>query len=170
MATHKNSAQVLKGLLDAMVLMALSRRDNYGFAIYQEITARMGNDADLFKESSLYPLLHRLEAKGFVDYYWKPGDRGTNRKYYKITEAGKAHLNERVDDWLKVIRVDVDARQHVFSFLRLKKQKTRSPYKRPGLHGFIHPAFTVILRGFAFSALGSVNRSTPFSSFASIFS
>lgn len=88
-----------------MVLLTLAKSDNYGFAIYQEITEQMKEDADLFRESSLYPLLHRLEAKGFVDYYWKPGDRGTDRKYYRITESGKAHLKERTEDWQKVARV-----------------------------------------------------------------
>jgi len=105
MATYQNSAQVLKGLLDATVLLTLSKKDNYGFAIYQEITKQMQGDADLFRESTLYPLLHRLESKGFVDHYWKPGDRGTDRKYYRITKSGKTHLKERVEDWHKVVRV-----------------------------------------------------------------
>ena len=105
MAIYQNSSQVLKGLLDAMVLFTLSKGDNYGFAIYLEITGQMEEDADLFRESSLYPLLHRLEAKGFADHFWKPGDRGTDRKYYRITESGKAHLDKRVEDWQKVVRV-----------------------------------------------------------------
>jgi PadR family transcriptional regulator PadR len=105
MATKSNNAQVLKGLLDALVLQALSQGDSYGFEIYQTITEQMQDDAGLFRESTLYPLLHRLEAKGFVEPYWKPGNRGTDRKYYRITKSGKAQLKERVEDWLQVVRV-----------------------------------------------------------------
>lgn len=105
MGTHQDSAQVLKGLLDALVLQALSNSDSYGFAIYQAITEQMQGDGDLFRESTLYPLLHRLEAKGFVEPYWKPGKRGTDRKYYRITKSGKDHLKERIEDWLKVARI-----------------------------------------------------------------
>ena len=105
MATKSNNAQVLKGLLDALVLQALSQGDSYGFEIYQTITEQMQDDAGLFRESTLYPLLHRLEAKGFVEPYWKPGNRGTDRKYYRITKSGKPQLKERVEDWLQVVRV-----------------------------------------------------------------
>ena len=105
MDANQNGAQVLKGLLDALVLQALTKDDSYGFSIYQEITGRMQEDSPLFRESTLYPLLHRLEAKGFVEPYWKPGNRGTDRKYYRITKSGKDHLKDRIEDWLKVARI-----------------------------------------------------------------
>ncbi|MCP4078669.1 MAG: PadR family transcriptional regulator [Planctomycetaceae bacterium] len=105
MANKQNNSQVLKGLLDALVLEVLSSKDSYGFEIYQTITERMQEDAGLFRESTLYPLLHRMEKKGLVAPYWKPGDRGTDRKYYKITKTGEEQLNERVENWLKVVRV-----------------------------------------------------------------
>lgn len=105
MATQSDSSQVLKGLLDALVLQALSERDSYGFEIHQTITQRLEDQAALFRESTLYPLLHRLEAKGCVEPYWKPGNRGTDRKYYRITQAGRDYLKERVADWLKVSRI-----------------------------------------------------------------
>ena len=105
MDRHHSGAQVLKGLLDALVLQALSTADSYGFAIHQAITERMQEDGDLFRESALYPLLHRLEARGFVEPYWKPGNRGTDRKYYRITKSGTDHLKERIEDWLKVARI-----------------------------------------------------------------
>jgi len=105
MGSNQNGAQVLKGLLDALVLHVLSKGDSYGFAIYQAVTERMQEDGELFRESSLYPLLHRLEAKGFVQAYWKPGNRGTDRKYYRISKSGEDHLSQRIEDWLKVARI-----------------------------------------------------------------
>jgi PadR family transcriptional regulator, regulatory protein PadR len=105
MAEPRNDAQILKGLLDALVLQVLADSDSYGFAIFQTVTARLKEDAPLFREATLYPLLYRLEAKGFVDVYWMPGDRGTDRKYYRITKEGKRHLKERIQDWGRVARI-----------------------------------------------------------------
>jgi PadR family transcriptional regulator, regulatory protein PadR len=105
MTDSRHDAQVLKGLLDALVLHVLAEGDSYGFAIYQAVTSRMKEDAGLFREATLYPLLHRLEDKGFVEPYWLPGERGTDRKYYRITREGRRHLSERIEDWSKVARI-----------------------------------------------------------------
>jgi PadR family transcriptional regulator PadR len=105
MADANSSAQVLKGLLDAIVLTVLTEEDNYGFGIIQEVSARLGQDREVLREATLYPLLHRMEGKGLVDAYWRPGERGTDRKYYRITAAGRKHLEARLDDWRQVARV-----------------------------------------------------------------
>jgi PadR family transcriptional regulator PadR len=105
MRRASDGAQLLKGLLDALVLQVLSERDSYGFEIHQTITEQLKEDGDVFREATLYPLLHRLEAREFVEPYWRPGDRGTDRKYYRITRSGSEHLEERIEDWLQVTRV-----------------------------------------------------------------
>lgn len=105
MANRSTAPQVIKGLFDALVLRLLAQRDSYGFEIYHSITEQIGEDGALFRESTLYPLLHRLEEKGFIEPYWKPGERGTDRKYYRITKAGRQQLAARVEDWTTVARV-----------------------------------------------------------------
>ncbi len=81
-------AQMKKGLLDACVLHILTEGDTYGYKLTQEITGLM--DAS---ESSLYPVLRRLEAQGFLETY-SAEHSGRLRRYYKITETGVRRLIE----------------------------------------------------------------------------
>lgn len=96
--------QVLKGLLDTLVLRTLADSDNYGFGILQSVSAQVRDQAVL-RDATLYPLLHRLEAKEYVESYFQPGLRGTPRKYYRITKRGRAHLDERIGEWRKVAAI-----------------------------------------------------------------
>lgn len=105
MSQADNNAQVLKGLLDALVLDFLRTKDSYGLEILQSVHEALGEERGLLKEKSLYPLLHRLENNELLEAYWKPGSRGTDRKYYRITKAGRQFLDQRVADWHKVVGV-----------------------------------------------------------------
>lgn len=97
-----DNEQILKGLLDTLVLDALCAGPNYGFGILQNLRERMGEDAAIFKESTLYPLLHRLEKRELLTSFRQPGQRGTPRKYYQITALGKTYLASRVEEWRRV--------------------------------------------------------------------
>ncbi|MBT3299930.1 MAG: PadR family transcriptional regulator [Candidatus Marinimicrobia bacterium] len=99
----QNDTQVLKGFLDTLILKVLSEDDNYGYAIFQKINVILENGPLVLKESSMYPILHRLESKMYLESFWMPGNRGTDRKYYCITELGNALLEKRIIDW-KAIR------------------------------------------------------------------
>jgi PadR family transcriptional regulator PadR len=103
-AGSKADGQVLKGLLDTLVLGVLSEGDSYGFAILQQIEQRL-EDALVLKEATLYPLLHRLEEKALLECYWRPGDRGTDRKYYRITDSGRDFLAARIAEWERVASI-----------------------------------------------------------------
>ena len=103
--TEQGGAQVIKGLLDALVLRVLGEGDNYGFGIIQSVNEWLGDDGAVLKEATLYPLLHRLEARELVETYWKPGQRGTDRKYYRITPQGRSYLKQRLADWRQVARI-----------------------------------------------------------------
>lgn len=93
---------MLKGLLDTLVLDVLCRGDDYGFGILQKIGGYLEDGHGVFKEQTIYPLLHRLEANGYVESYHRPGNRGTPRKYYRITEPGRARLAERTSQWRQI--------------------------------------------------------------------
>ena len=101
MAKNDND-QILKGLLDTLVLNVLRSEANYGFGIKEALRDQLGNDAEVVKEATLYPLLHRLERKELVFSYRQPGDRGTPRKYYKITQAGMEYLAQQTEAWRQV--------------------------------------------------------------------
>ena len=97
-----NDSQVLKGLLDTLVLDVLRTADNYGFGILQKIGEHLDGEDGVLKEQTIYPLLHRLESKGYVESYHQPGKRGTPRKYYRITDTGRARLAERISQWRRI--------------------------------------------------------------------
>ncbi|NLK86170.1 MAG: PadR family transcriptional regulator [Clostridiaceae bacterium] len=77
-----------KGLLDACVLHVLTEGDTYGYRLTQEIMELMDTS-----ESSLYPVLRRLEAQGCLETY-STEHSGRLRRYYKITETGVKRLIE----------------------------------------------------------------------------
>ncbi|MCP1727403.1 PadR family transcriptional regulator PadR [Natronospira proteinivora] len=99
---NASDGQILKGLLDTLVLDVLSNEPDYGFGIRQQLQLRLGEDAGLVKEATLYPLLHRLEARGLLDSYREPGSRGSPRKYYRLTTDGEAFLAGRIVEWRRI--------------------------------------------------------------------
>lgn len=92
-------AQIKKGLLDACVLKLLARSTSYGYAI----TAEMQQVLEV-SESSLYPVLRRLEQSGCLATFQRPHN-GRMRKYYSITPDGKRKLVEIKDEWGEVLQV-----------------------------------------------------------------
>ncbi|NBG88427.1 PadR family transcriptional regulator [Isachenkonia alkalipeptolytica] len=91
-----------KGLIGGstvlLLLSLLKEQDRYGYEIIKELELRSEN-AFQFKEGTLYPVLHRLEAKGYVKSYQAKGDTGKNRKYYKITKSGLEELEVETEAW-----------------------------------------------------------------------
>ena len=93
------NAQLKKGLLDVCVLSVLSRGESYGYKILKDL----GEYIDL-SESTLYPILRRLELSGCVTVHSVEHD-GRLRKMYTITGAGKRQILEFLDDWKEVERI-----------------------------------------------------------------
>ncbi|CDE30972.1 MAG: PadR family transcriptional regulator [Ruminococcus sp.] len=92
-------------LLDAMVLALVQKEDTYGYKITREIQAVIS-----ISESTLYPVLRRLQKEQFLVTY----DRaylGRNRRYYQITEAGRQALSQYRTDWNQY-------KQQIDSFLK----------------------------------------------------
>ncbi len=85
--------QIGSALLDACVLAVVDSRDVYGY----ELTAQMKNVIDV-SESTLYPVLRRLQKEEYVLTYDSPIN-GRNRRYYTITAAGKQQLDIYRADW-----------------------------------------------------------------------
>ncbi len=105
MVRRGSNAQIIKGLLDTLVLRVLARGEDYGFGIVREVNSLIGRDRELLLAATIYPLLHRLESKGLLESYWRAGERGTDRKYYRITEEGRGYLRERIEDWREVAKI-----------------------------------------------------------------
>jgi transcriptional regulator len=87
-----------KGSADMLVLGVLDERERHGYEIARIIEARSGGDL-VFHAATLYPTLHRLEARGFVIGRWRhdPGER--RRRFYRITAAGRRALAAERASW-----------------------------------------------------------------------
>jgi len=85
--------QVGAALLDACVLAILSREDAYGYVLTQNVKEILN-----VSESTLYPVLRRLQKENFLTTYDMPFD-GRNRRYYQITDTGKEKLSEYLGQW-----------------------------------------------------------------------
>lgn len=88
---------LIQGSLNMLILRLLEEKDMYGYEMIDTLRCR-SNDVFELKAGSLYPLLHGLEAKGFVTSY-EDGSSGKLRKYYHITKAGKKILKEKTEEW-----------------------------------------------------------------------
>lgn len=92
------NSKLLRGSLETIVLKMLSDHDElYGYEITQKAkTATAGEVA--ITEGALYPILHKLEAKGVVTVEVRSiGNR--MRKYYRLTDAGDKELSQQLSDW-----------------------------------------------------------------------
>jgi transcriptional regulator len=90
----------LYGSLEMLILKGLELHGPlHGVAVADHIDARSGG---LFRveEGSLYPALHRLQAKGHVSWEWMKTDEGKRAKYYQITRAGRRALDRELRSWL----------------------------------------------------------------------
>ncbi len=86
-----------KGTLATLILQNLSRGSNHGYRIAQDIKEHSKGVLD-FKEGTLYPALHGLEAKGFIASHTAE-ENGRIRCYYKLTEKGKKALAGQKKEW-----------------------------------------------------------------------
>jgi PadR family transcriptional regulator PadR len=86
--------QLKKGALELCVLALLSQHDSYAY----EIASRL-SDAIGMGEGTIYPLMRRLQADRLVETYHVESPSGPSRKYYRLTEAGKASLASQRSAW-----------------------------------------------------------------------
>ncbi len=92
------SQDLIRGTVLPVILRLVSEREMYGYEIIQVVEDRTQN-AFQWKEGTLYPWLHRLEADGLIASRWVESDAGRQRKYYKITRRGRAALAAKSDEW-----------------------------------------------------------------------
>lgn len=86
-----------------LVLAILAEDESYGYAILKRV--RELSDGDLqWTDGMLYPLLHRLHRLGYVTREWRIPPEGRRRRYYAITDEGRAALAEHKRQWLTVMR------------------------------------------------------------------
>lgn len=91
--------ELLRGVLDIILLAILENKDMYGYELAKKIKI-LSNDCLSIGEGTLYPALKRLEQNSYILGYWVSTDNNlVKRKYYKITEEGMNILKHRINDW-----------------------------------------------------------------------
>lgn len=90
--------ELLKGNTDTLLLSLLSIQPMYGYQIIKELKKR-SNGYFKFREGTLYPALHRLEAAKLVRGSWDRLPSGKERRYYHLTEKGLRLLGEKIAEW-----------------------------------------------------------------------
>lgn len=90
------NVQMKKGVLELIVITAISRRDMYGYEIVDTVRGIVG-----IGESTIYPLLKRLTNEHYFTTYLKESNEGPPRKYYHITEAGRRYVEDLRSEWLE---------------------------------------------------------------------
>ena len=85
-----------------LVLGILAEAESYGYAILKQVNELSGGQL-AWTDGLLYPLLHRLERLGHVESAWQTPPRGRRRKYYRITDQGRAELAEQRRQWAAVV-------------------------------------------------------------------
>ena len=94
--SHKR--ELLKGNTETLLLSLLSIQPMYGYQIIKELKRR-SDGYFKFREGTLYPALHRLEADKLVKGSWQRLPSGKERRYYQLTEKGLRLLEEKVAEW-----------------------------------------------------------------------
>ena len=99
MAVKQNEKTgLLQGTLDMLVLKALQFGPRHGYQITSWLE-QTSQHALTVEEGSLYPALHRMERKGWIESEWGTSESNRRAKYYKLTRTGRSQLVREVDAW-----------------------------------------------------------------------
>jgi transcriptional regulator len=90
--------ELLQGTLDLLILRTLLTGSTHGHAIAKHIQ-RTSEDLLQVETGSLYPALHRLEAKGWIAASWELSDKGKRAKFYRLTALGRKQLTSERSKW-----------------------------------------------------------------------
>jgi transcriptional regulator len=98
MARDNDSAALLQGTLDLLILKTLTRAEMHGYEIAESIHTN-SQEALSVEEGALYPALHRLESRGLLSSRWDISANNRRAKYYRLTPAGRKQLREATESW-----------------------------------------------------------------------
>jgi len=94
----QEKSEVLKGTLDMLILRVVALDPIHGYAISQRIQ-QISKDFFQVPEGSLYPALHRLEERGWLQAKWEETETGREAKFYSLTRKGRKRLSIEMVNW-----------------------------------------------------------------------
>src|SRR5579884_544095 len=95
--------ELLQGTLDVLILRTLLNGPSHGHAIAKHIQ-RTSEELLQVETGSLYPALHRLDAKGWISASWQLSDKGKRARYYRLTASGRKRLAAEQSKWQALSR------------------------------------------------------------------
>ncbi|HEX8764416.1 MAG TPA: PadR family transcriptional regulator [Candidatus Acidoferrum sp.] len=90
-----------QGTLDLLILRTLALEPQHGWAISERIQ-QISSDVLRVQQGSLYPALHRLERRGWIQARWGTSENNRRAKYYELTKTGRKQLEVEKDAWDKL--------------------------------------------------------------------
>ena len=97
----ENRPEFLKGTLDLLILKIVALGPCHGYAIAQRLR-QISKDYFQVHQGSLYPALHRLENRGFLQADWRDTETGREAKFYALTKKGQRQLEEELEEWSRL--------------------------------------------------------------------
>lgn len=102
MAEQNISSQMLKGILQGVMLMILSQQAEYGYGISKKMDA-LG--LSQLPKGTIYPLLATMEKRGLIEGKMQPSEAGPNRKYFYVTTLGEEACQNFIQEWQSLEQV-----------------------------------------------------------------
>jgi PadR family transcriptional regulator PadR len=96
------TAELLPGTLDMLILKAVSLKPLHGYGVLLRIRQISGDALDI-PQGSLYPALYRLEHQGFIAAEWGQSENNRRAKYYSLTAAGQRRLRDETAGWNRLV-------------------------------------------------------------------
>ena len=94
----RSEVDLVRGTLDLLVLKTLSWAPMHGLGVLRWIEQTTKDQLQI-EEGALYPALHRLEARGWLDAEWGYTERNRKAKFYRLTASGRKHLAAELERW-----------------------------------------------------------------------
>lgn len=98
------SADLLRGYTDTIILNQLRKADSYGYEINKQILKLTDGQYGL-NEATLYTAFKRLERAGYITSYWGNENQGARRRYYTVTQEGRAAYEANRNEWQNAKRL-----------------------------------------------------------------
>ncbi|HXQ36943.1 MAG TPA: PadR family transcriptional regulator [Anaerolineales bacterium] len=98
-----NRTDLMQGTLELLILKTLSHDSMHGYGIAQRIHEAV-DDLLKIEDGSLYPALYRMEERGWIKSEWGVSENNRRAKFYKLTKAGRKHLDAERANWDRISR------------------------------------------------------------------
>jgi PadR family transcriptional regulator, regulatory protein PadR len=100
-ANPDKQSDLLQGTLDMLILKAASLGPLHGYGVLLRIQQISGEEL-VIQQGSLYPALYRLEHQGAITSEWGESENNRRAKYYRLTKAGRARLDQETEKWTRM--------------------------------------------------------------------